>query len=64
MNESLKYSFLLTQKSKLHIEKLKDFAIGISYSFLSNLKSNLTLRLTEQEQSLESAKSEVKSNIK
>lgn len=63
IDESMKYSFLLTKKSQKKIWELKEFSINMNYKYLTKVRYDLNLRLAEQQKTLESAKSEVEKNI-
>lgn len=59
----LSINFLFTKEGKEKIQQLWILVTNITLSLLTDLRSDLSIRLTEQQQTLESAKSEVKNNI-
>ena len=59
-----RFSFLLSKDSRKKLHKIQEIIHKISHEILTDLRTDLLIRLTEQQQSLKSAKSEVESHIK
>ena len=60
--QKMKYFF--NNSSQLRLRELENFVINTIYSILTDLRSDLSIRLAEQQKILESAKWEVSENIK
>lgn len=58
-----KSSFLLTSESVPKLKIALEKAFSLIINILSNLRSDLQLRLAEQQKTLEQAKTEVEQNI-
>lgn len=64
LNRIMRYSFLLNKKSKETLLLLKDSTSKTILTILTDLRSDLQIRIREQQQTLEQARSEVEENIK